>query len=137
VADGCWVYGKRVADEHLWPYPTLPGIQWLHGAGPLCLRCGLPQGTWQWEAYAARHRARTGHGLETGACEERCQTDADGGRSLNTGLHWTVYTTNDDTEWQIGEWAYGVWFPGSLADALRNLDLLGEPGHVRGRLVRA
>lgn len=72
---GCYVYGQLVAEEHLWEkpkdtgYPT-PKRPWKHGEGPLCLRCGLPRGTWEWEEANDFHKAETGHGLGTGACDD-------------------------------------------------------------------
>lgn len=69
---GCYLYGKRIGDHHLWPKPR-PRKVFAHGAGPLCDCCGLPFGTWEWEEAADMHEAETGHGLGTGACDDvRC-----------------------------------------------------------------
>lgn len=68
----CYVYGKRIADDHLWANATRLDKPREHGDGPLCLRCGLPLGTVQWETAADAHRERTGHLLDTGACIEDC-----------------------------------------------------------------
>jgi hypothetical protein len=47
----CWLYGTRIADEHLWEDDgtTAP---WEHGEGPLCMVCGLPRGTYDAETQA-------------------------------------------------------------------------------------
>lgn len=68
----CYVYGKRIADDHLWATNVRLTLPRRHSQGPLCLRCGLPLGTVQWETAADAHRERTGHGLDTGACEDTC-----------------------------------------------------------------
>lgn len=71
---GCYVYHQWAADEHLWETPKdtgrrTPRRPWAHGKGPLCLRCGLPRGTWEWEEANDAHRTETGHNLGTYACE--------------------------------------------------------------------
>lgn len=68
----CSVYMQWVADRHLWPSRTKTRHPYECGAGPLCVRCGLPLGTFQSEDASDRHKERTGHHLGTGACVEQC-----------------------------------------------------------------
>jgi len=82
----CCVYHQRVADEHMWETPKdtgkpTPRRPWDHGQGPLCIRCGLPRGTWEWEEANDAHKAETGHRMGTMAYElaghdERAVIDA-------------------------------------------------------------
>lgn len=91
----CYVYGKRIADDHLWANATRLDKPREHGDGPLCLRCepsGRSVQTARWEPIVCdvlldAHRQRTGHLLDTGACIERCY---DGGWEAVTTPWWTV-----------------------------------------------
>lgn len=67
----CWYGVTRIADRHRWEDDGTPG-PWEHGAGPLCVACGLPRGTYEWEQASANHRLETGHRLGTGACADAC-----------------------------------------------------------------
>ena len=68
----CYLYGKKMDDDHLWgPYVKVDKPR-EYGKGPLCLRCGLSLGTYQFEAAGDRHKERTGHHLHSGACEGEC-----------------------------------------------------------------
>lgn len=67
----CYVYGHRQAEEHLWPRNTKHGIH-RHGKGPLCLRCGLPIGTFDYEEADDLHVVETGHHLGAWAHELQC-----------------------------------------------------------------
>lgn len=67
----CVVYGERVADAHAWETAG-PAGRWPHGAGPLCLACGLPRGTYEWERANDVHSAQAGHDLGSGACVQEC-----------------------------------------------------------------
>jgi hypothetical protein len=71
------VYGERVADEHLWDDDDGTTGPWANATGPLCQRCGLPRGTYQWERADDAHRADLGHGIGTGACVDACGPDFD------------------------------------------------------------
>lgn len=68
----CYVYGRRIADDHLWEDHDLAEQRHEFGEGPLCIRCGLPIGTWQSESADDVHQVRTGHHLGSGACLEQC-----------------------------------------------------------------
>lgn len=42
--------------------------------------------------------------------------------------------STDGTDYRVGYWLNGVYFPGARADAIRELQLLDEPGsYVWGR----
>ena len=76
----CFVYHQWVADEHLWEKPAdtgkrTPRRPWGYGQGPLCIRCGLPRGTWEWEEASDAHKAQTGHSLGSYACTDVEQHD--------------------------------------------------------------
>lgn len=53
--DGCWMYGTRVADEHLWEDDDNPGPT-PQGGEPLCVVCGLPRSTFEREQAAEADR---------------------------------------------------------------------------------
>lgn len=65
---GCYVYGSRAGDTHLWE--TKHRGPWQHGKGPLCIRCGLPRGTFEFDEASDYHNAAVGHRLGTGACDD-------------------------------------------------------------------
>jgi hypothetical protein len=67
----CYVYGEKVADEHLYQGRGSRSPH-DHGEGPLCLRCGVPKGTIDFERASDLHVAEKGHALGTGACLEEC-----------------------------------------------------------------
>jgi hypothetical protein len=68
----CYVYGTRIADRHLWPPRTRTRHPYEFSCGPLCVRCGIPLGTVQYETADDAHAERTGHHLASGTCEETC-----------------------------------------------------------------
>lgn len=73
----CFVYGKKVADEHLFHHFVKYDFPRNWNTGPLCYRCGLPLGTIQMETAGDFHLKKKGHTIGSGACSNECNDGGD------------------------------------------------------------